>query len=249
MQKDHLRSILERDRVWSAYALADLEPGLYEESHWYVAAHSLVMIYHGLRPAVLFAFGDPQTLAGLYNQIPIGRYAFSLKQEALQALEPWAQIKKKTPMERMLLMPERFPPGLGEGAIRLKAADLRSVEALFAQEPDQPDAFSAYQLRGGVFYGAKKDGMLVAVAGTHVLSNSSSVACVGNIFTHPAHRRQGWAQIVTAAVVQALLALGIETIVLNVAQKNHAARNLYQKLGFVPACKFYEGLANRSERT
>ena len=249
MQKDYLRSILERDRVWSAYALADLEPGFYEDCNWYVAKQSLVLIYHGLRPAVLFACGDPQILAGLYNQIPIGRYAFSLKQDALQALEPWAQIEGKTHMERMLLMPERFPTGLGEGAIRLKATDLHSVETLFAQQPDQPDAFSAYQFQNGVFYGAKKGGILVAVAGTHVFSNSTSIAGVGNIFTHPAHRRQGWAQAATAALVQALLALGIETIVLNVALKNHAARNLYQKLGFVPACKFYEGLANRRERT
>jgi len=104
-------------------------------------------------------------------------------------------------------------------------------------------------LQNGVFYGAKKDGMLVAVAGTHVLSKSTSVAGVGNIFAHPAHRRQGWGQIVTAALVQALVALGIETIVLNVAANNLAAWNLYQKLGFVPACEFYEGLANKSERT
>ena len=29
-----IRAILETDRGWSAYALADLEPGFFEHSHW-----------------------------------------------------------------------------------------------------------------------------------------------------------------------------------------------------------------------
>ena len=56
---------------------------------------------------------------------------------------------------------------------------------------------------------------LVAVAGTHLVSPTYGVAAVGNVFTHPGHRRQGYASAATSAVVTELLDRGIQDVILN----------------------------------
>ena len=43
----------------------------------------------------------------------------------------------------------------------------------------------------GLYGGIREDGELVAVAGVHVLSERHGVAAIGNVFTHPDHRRRG----------------------------------------------------------
>jgi predicted GNAT family acetyltransferase len=89
------------------------------------------------------------------------------------------------------------------------------------------------------------EGELVAVAGTHLISPTYGVAAVGNVFTHPAHRRRGYATACTSAVVEELLAKGIGTIVLNVDERNVQAMRIYQKLGFREHCRFVEAIGVR----
>ena len=51
-----IRAILETDRPWAVYALADLEPGLFEHAHWYCPASdepALGLFYSGFAIPVL----------------------------------------------------------------------------------------------------------------------------------------------------------------------------------------------------
>ncbi len=59
-----LASILERDRPWAAYALADLDEPLFSLCEWLVARDAVWLIYHGLEPAVLLGFGATEQLTG-----------------------------------------------------------------------------------------------------------------------------------------------------------------------------------------
>ena len=47
--------------------------------------------------------------------------------------------------------------------------------------------------------------VLAAVAGVHVLSEAHGVAAIGNVLTHPAHRRQGLARALMATLARRLL--------------------------------------------
>ena len=73
------------------------------------------------------------------------------------------------------------------------------------------------------------------------------IAAVGNIFTHPSHRGQGYATACTSAVVEELLSRSLE-IVLNVARNNEVALRLYKRLGFKEYCTFIEALGVRKQR-
>jgi RimJ/RimL family protein N-acetyltransferase len=106
-------------------------------------------------------------------------------------------------------------------------------------------AFSPEQIARGVFYGIPVEGRIVAVAGTHLVSPTYSVAGMGNIFVHPDHRGRGYGTATTSAVANELLQRGIRDVVLNVAQDNAPAIHVYEKLGFERYCPFYEGPATR----
>jgi predicted GNAT family acetyltransferase len=132
--------------------------------------------------------------------------------------------------------------------LRLGETHLSDLRALFGDRPDAPDAFTPSQLKSGVFYGIYDRQDLVAVAGTHVRSARFKLAAIGNVFTHPEYRGQGFASATTAAVVQDLMADGIETIILNVAQSNTPAVRTYERIGFRTHCAFFEGYAECIKR-
>ena len=96
----------------------------------------------------------------------------------------------------------------------------------------------------GVFYGVEDErGELAAVGGTHIVDYTARIAAVGNMYTRPDCRGQGYASAVLAAIVTALQDAGVATIVLNVDQRNTAARRIYERFGFVVHCPYIEGVA------
>ena len=81
---------------------------------------------------------------------------------------------------------------------------------------------------------------LIAMGGTHVVSDEYSVAALGNICTHPLHRRKGCASYIVVALVKALLGRGIQDIMLHVEEENKVAHELYESLGFRVVMDFVE---------
>jgi hypothetical protein len=70
-----IRAILERDRLWAAYALADLEPGFFERTSWFSSvdeASALALVYSAVDSAfptpVLMTFGNVQALGGILHE-------------------------------------------------------------------------------------------------------------------------------------------------------------------------------------
>ncbi|MCL4828561.1 MAG: GNAT family N-acetyltransferase [Caldilinea sp.] len=128
---------------------------------------------------------------------------------------------------------------------RLTGVDAPAVKALFAHGgPFTPDAFAAHQIESGVFYGVEYGaGELLAVGGTHIVDDTARVAAIGNMYTHPDCRGQGFASVVLGAIVTTLRANAIEMIALNVDQRNVGARRIYERFGFVVHCPFIEGVA------
>ena len=61
--RTHLLRILETDRFWSAYALADLDPRMDRHCEWLFDENALILIYKGLSPPLLFFQGEPGELS------------------------------------------------------------------------------------------------------------------------------------------------------------------------------------------
>jgi ribosomal protein S18 acetylase RimI-like enzyme len=239
--RQHIRRILEDERIWCAYALADLDPAEAERCTWLTNMESVVLIYKGFDPAVLFAHGEPDTLQRLFDQVPSDNYQYTLKEPARMMIDQGLEPVCEERMWRMNLDPSKFPSVSSNGVERLGLEDLSAIQQLYGSYPDQPDAFHERQLAMGPFIGIRENGEIISIAGVHIISPWASVAAIGNVFTRPDRRGQGLATRTSAAVVQALLDGGINTIVLNVAMSNEPALRCYENLGFTPYCSYYEG--------
>jgi predicted GNAT family acetyltransferase len=240
---DAARELLERDRIWCAYALADLDPGLRESSDIWIHRESLLLRYRGLAPAVLFAFGQPEQVQDLCTNLEPARYVFTLKPAVRTALDDLFQIEHEVEMHRMDFHGTQQTSPPPEIASRLSDEQLDDILTLMDDQPDRPDAFDPAQLNSGMFFGVWQAGRLVAMAGTHVVSRVMDVAAIGNVFTHPDWRGKGFARAASAAVLNDLLKHGIRTIVLNTQVHNQAAIKLYHSLGFESYCHYMEGVA------
>lgn len=237
MTREAVRALLNRDRAWAVYALGDLAPESFLHCTWWRTGEALGLLYRGFSTPILWADGTvdlPFDEPGLILQ---------LRPEMVEIVGvryPCVALKE---MLRMALQgtPEASP------VPRLRPAHLPALERLYGV-PDGPDFFHSAMLERGVFFGIRQDEQLIAAAGTHILNIEESVAAIGNVYTHPAHRNRGHAARLTAAVAWELRRLGIETIALSVAANNHVAIGIYTRLGFRPHCSFYEGSASGGAR-
>lgn len=73
-----------------------------------------------------------------------------------------------------------------------------------------------------------------AVVGTALGQVAGDTADVLTVAVAPASRRLGVGRALTRALRDALVARGAATVLLEVRRDNHAARRLYEGLGFVP---------------
>ncbi len=221
---------------------------MYEQCEWAAAyqdgqAKALCLLFKGLTPNALFCLGDTGGLAVLLGSaMRPGRVFFAARHESLPTIRAYYDLEPAQSMIRMALTAQEFRPVEGH-AVRLASADLHDLNNLYRLGGGS--GFAPYQVTQGIFYGVHVDGQLVATAGTHVISPQYGVACVGNVFTHPAYRDKGYAQVCTGAVVRAVLDKGCRDVVLNVRQENTPAIRAYKRLGFAEHCRFAEVVGTR----
>ncbi|MBN1401973.1 MAG: GNAT family N-acetyltransferase [Anaerolineae bacterium] len=243
--KAEILAFLQRDPIYSAYAIGDLEPGLWEQTAWVGAYRggdlgALTLHFTGLRLPALVLMGETEGLSAILRAARPEPVYVTCRPEHLALAQGAYDWPTPTAMWRMALRRELFTAP-DDPAESLGPDDAGRLAALYAL--GSGNAFDPSQMLRGVFYGIFLEGELVSAAGTHLVSRAYGVAAVGNVFTHPVHRGRGYATLATGAVVSALLAGGIETIVLNVAQSNQAALAVYARLGFAYHCPFLEGPA------
>jgi ribosomal protein S18 acetylase RimI-like enzyme len=238
-------SLLKEDPIWGAYAIADLDPDRVDACEFWVAEDSFVLIYHGLNPPHLFAYGNPIHLEGLFHHVPNQEYQYALLPIHLTMLRDRLQLSTRNEMWRMnLAHPDKLERDI-EQVKPLDSASIGQIEQLAKSNADFPDAFDPLQIQDGHFYGIEIKEALVAMAGTHVVSDRGRVAAVGNVFTLGQYRGRGYAKRVSSAVCKSLIDTGIKLIVLNVEMDNPAAIQAYQAIGFMPFCGYYEGFARK----
>jgi ribosomal protein S18 acetylase RimI-like enzyme len=247
-----IRLILETDRPWAVYALADLAPEYCEHARWHAAANgrpALLLVYRAFQPPVLFAHGAAADVSPLLAELAdLPGFYFSVRPHIAALLRAAGyQISSEKRMWRMLLDARRFtsPP---DQSVRLTPADLTGLTRLYADGQaagEAPPFFDGGMLRHGVYFGVREGGALIAVAGTHVLAPEEGIAAIGNVYTRRDRRGQGFGRQVTAAVTAELRRLNVRTVALNVEESNHPAMRIYERLGFERYCDYREGLAVR----
>ncbi len=238
---------LQRDRLYAAYAIGDLEPDLLKDCEWFGAIEdggmaTLCLRFMGLPPDRIFVMGFAEGLAPILDSaLKSQRAHFAIKPDHLTVLRRFYSLPTIDQMFRMVLAPEDFRPVDGP-AVRLGQGHVHRLQELYRRGGDV--AFAPYQIDQGVFYGVEMDSRLVATAGTHLVSRTYGLGIVGNVYTHPSYRNLGYGTVCTSAVVEELLAQSLE-VVLSVQQENEPAIKIYQRLGFRIYCPFLEALGTR----
>ncbi|HEY8167133.1 MAG TPA: GNAT family N-acetyltransferase [Candidatus Limnocylindrales bacterium] len=242
-----LRAFLERDRLYAAYAICDLDEREFQRTRWGGAFDgdrllALAMEYVGFAPQPLFVMGDPDGVAAILRSVirPRAAYIASLDRH-LPAIERCYRLSVGPPMVRMWVDRASFRPAPGAVA-RLLPSETGDLNRLYNL------GFTAWlpseAVGSGVYYGVRMGGRLISAAGTHVLSHDARLAVVGNVMTHPDYRGRGFAKQVTSAVTQELLRT-CDQVVLNVRSDNPPAIAAYAALGFREHIRFEERLAHR----
>lgn len=249
-----IHRILSVDPVWGAYALADLQPDFAPYCRWHVSesAHgsAVALIFTGLELPTLFTAGPAEAVADAVAQVDLPDEVYiTVREEHFDHVASLYDFSNdRRPMWRLALpdavaYAEIDTPGLR----RLVGADSEALRDLYDHGGAfSPDAFEPYQVDNGVFFGVVNvAGELVASGGTHIVDWSQGIGAIGNMYTRPDCRGQGHAAAVLRAIVLALRVGDVSNIVLNVDQRNEAARRLYEKYGFEVHCPYVEGIGQR----
>lgn len=246
---DALRAMLT-DRPYAAYAIAQLEPRRFPLSEWYVATgpqgrRGIVLHSTGGLGRALFTEGDASAVDAILSLHPGARFTFgSMRPEHLKTIERFFVVLRRGAMVRMAVRSGTFNPAEGV-AVRLTGSHVATLNRLYSAEGG-PTAYTTAHLDEGVYCGVFADSRLVAVAGTHVVSDAEGVAVVGNVFTHPSYRNRGYSKIATSAATSALLER-CPLVVLTVEQINEPAVRVYSGLGYEPVCSLHESPLVRKE--
>lgn len=244
-----LREFLERDRLFSAYAICDLDDREFMRTRWGLATVNsrpiaLVLQYAGYSPQPLFVLGENAGVAAILDSVIKPRTAYvSARAESLFAISTSYKIDPGPPMIRMWVDREHFRPAGGD-ARQLLPTDIGDLNRLYQL------GFSAWlpanAIADGIYFGVRVGGRLVSAAGTHVISPAARLAVVGNVMTHTDFRGRGYAKAVTGAVTAELLRF-CDQVVLNVRADNPPALAAYKRLGYQVYATFEERLIHRSE--
>jgi ribosomal protein S18 acetylase RimI-like enzyme len=246
--RELIRAFLDRDRIYAAYALADLEDRDTARARWGIARQdgevvALVLEYGGPSPQPLFIAGRDDGIDAILREVirPTIAYVACLPAN-LAAVERRYRLEPGPQMVRMWVDRSTFRPVADPGIERLGAMDVGELNRLYRL------GFGSWlppsAIAEGVYYGIRVNGRLVAAAGTHVIGRAGRIAVVGNVLTQPEFRGRGYAQATTGAVTTHLLEF-CDHVVLNVRADNPPALNAYRRLGYAEHVRFEERLGHR----
>ncbi len=242
-----LRAFLERDRLYAAYAICDLDDREFGRTRWGVALIdgepvAVAMEYSGMTPQPLFVMGRNDGIEALLREVvrPRAAYVAALP-AALPAVESQYRVDAGPPMVRMWVDRARFQPYPAD-VRRLLPVEIGELNRLY--QLGFASWLPSSAIAEGVYYGIHVGGRLVSAAGTHVISPSARLAVVGNVYTHADHRGRGYATAATGAVTAELLRT-CDQVVLNVRSDNPPALQAYRRLGYLEHVRFEERLIHR----
>jgi ribosomal protein S18 acetylase RimI-like enzyme len=246
-----LRGFLEQDRLFSAYAICDLDDREFGRTRCGIATAGDEVVavgveYTGPAPQPLFLLGRNDGIAAILRDVIRPRAAYvAVASQNLEAVGQAYRLDPGPPMIRMHVDRATFRPWPA-AVERLLPVEVGELNRLYQL------GFAAWlpasAVAEGVYFGIRAGGRLVAAAGTHVVSREGAIGVVGNVMTHGDYRNRGFAKAVTSAVTADLLRW-CDDVVLNVRSDNPPAIAAYRGLGYAEHCRFEERLGRRTAPT
>jgi predicted GNAT family acetyltransferase len=239
--KSELEAFFRRNTFLNLYAIGDLDNFFWQHTTWYALKkdeqiEQVVLLYSASTLPVLLAIAQEQdaSLSELLNSmlhlLPRQFYAHITSESVGALVQDYHLESHGTYYKMALLDPSSLKQMDASVAERLSLDDLSEIEAFYRiSYPD--NWFDPRMLETGHYYGIRRDGQLLGVAGVHVYSERFRVAALGNVATHPEHRGQGLGSLVCARLCQELLHT-VDHIGLNVRADNVSALVCYERLGF-----------------
>jgi hypothetical protein len=193
-----LLSLLERDRIWNCFALADLLPPVRENTRYITARHpggspsALLMIVQHPGIQIISPFGD---VAGVAAMLLRARLPDTTLVQTTAAHRPLLEaVYRPAPvwseMLRMAVNAQTFVPLPADECVdRLTPKDGAEVTDLYRQFPE--NHFRPELLEHGSYHGLRANGRLAAIGGTHVVAQRYGITVVGGVFTLSSGTRQG----------------------------------------------------------
>jgi RimJ/RimL family protein N-acetyltransferase len=212
------------------------------------------LLWTGVNPPVVLAFGDINDAASLFERIPSQEVFYMLPEDLLSPFQQFFQTDNVIHLWRMTVEKRAFtPPPQAAQVRRLKGDDAEALRTLYAKgmggpRPEEVAAMTPHSIEEKLLFAVEETGELVAVAGTHIFAPEEKVGVVGYVYTAPEHRGKGYAKQATAAVTRSLFDGGVEQVLLNVAKSNLPAIRVYEQLGFKRHCPIVEGPALKRVR-
>ena len=107
--REALLAFLEQDRLFAAYAIADMDDAEFPRTRWGMATEAdrpvaVVMEYRGISPQHLFVMGDPEGIGGILRDIIRTRLAYlATLRDSVAALTERYRVDPPTDMVRMVV--------------------------------------------------------------------------------------------------------------------------------------------------
>jgi ribosomal protein S18 acetylase RimI-like enzyme len=247
--KEMLFNLLKKDVFLYAYHIGDLDDFFFPDCIWFGIKENgelkdVLLLFTGLSIPTLLVFGSPEFIPtlinGIINVLPSKFYCHYQK-EFEKCFQKEYEIKSLgTHLKMKFGKPLYSKKNLEiDDCIQLNEED--GEDLLDFYQIAYPNGyFESYMLQTGKYYGIKIKNKIQSVAGVHVYSEYYSIAVLGNIATLPSTRGRRFATRCIIRLIESFES-GVK-IGLNVRKDNHAAVNLYEKLGFLTHTPYEEGL-------
>lgn len=256
--RGEIERFLRRSAPAQIYALADLDDAFWPDTRWFATRgangeiEALCLVLEKLALPIVHAVAPPHhepTLALVLALVPqlSARFFVNLPLGYERVFEATHEIRAHGEFQKMQL----------GSASELAGHELNDIETLGPEHAEEIEEFRArrahrageaaggfyarYMLELFPWFGVRRAGELVSLAGVHVVSRRYGVAALGNVATAPEFRGRGLARAVCARLAREL-AQHVPLVGLNVATANASARRCYDTLGFRPVLRYSEAV-------
>jgi GNAT superfamily N-acetyltransferase len=238
--KGVIEKALRADAFLHLYEIGDLDDRFWPYTTWYALSkdepREIVLLYTGQALPNFLALTPGKTdrlrelIMSAIHLLPRRFYAH-LTEGLATALEQDYRISSHGIHSKMALTDSSRLEGVSTSeVVPLAGEDGEELQRLY--ELSYPGHwFDPRMLETGQYFGIRRRGELVSVAGIHVYSPLYRVAAVGNVTTRPAWRGRGLAKAVCARLCHSLRE-NVDHIGLNVKADNVGGIRCYEGLGF-----------------